>query len=383
MLFITKIIILIIIYLLFSGYFRIKYPFWSIQPVFHFHNLFYWIYPRGIINHNLPKEHKTFYDYTMIFDKLENVNEIKINDFVYLIQSQYLRSKEIDYIPSKKNILSYLKNLDKPTYIGLKYNKQYIKGIAHDKLIGCITGKPLTCNIGSTEFIVNYVDYLCVHKKHRKSGLAPKLIHTYYVNQRRKSNHPVFLFKRESANTMIVPLCTYISYAFSLQYFTETPELYSQLLTSKQLYNYIYDVSQIKQDFKCSIITPLTNLETLVDNKIVLIYGIIDNLNTHALYFFKYTETKIDNNMVVECFASYKRPLLSDKKFYIGFLNALYDLKKNHHIKTIIIENIAHNHMLISKFIKKNTPLFRSYSSYYFYNFAYRPFLPKDVLMIH
>ena len=87
--------------------------------------------------------------------------------------------------------------------------------------------------------------------------------------------------------------------------------------------------------------------------------------------------------MVVECFASYKRSSLNENKFYIGFLNALYDLKQNHHIKTITIENISHNHILISNFIKKNTPLFRSHSSYYFYNFAYRPFLPKEVLMIH
>ena len=31
----------IIIYLLLTGYFKLRYPFWSRQPVFHLHNLFY------------------------------------------------------------------------------------------------------------------------------------------------------------------------------------------------------------------------------------------------------------------------------------------------------------------------------------------------------
>ena len=33
-------------------YYKIRYKFWSIQPVFHIHNLRYWLFPPGIINNN-------------------------------------------------------------------------------------------------------------------------------------------------------------------------------------------------------------------------------------------------------------------------------------------------------------------------------------------
>ena len=42
--------IIIIMYLLFTVYFKIKYRFWSIQPVFHFHNIGYWINPSSVIH---------------------------------------------------------------------------------------------------------------------------------------------------------------------------------------------------------------------------------------------------------------------------------------------------------------------------------------------
>ena len=43
------IVILVIIY-------KLKFPFWSRQPVFHYHNLIYWIFPPGIINHDKPEK---------------------------------------------------------------------------------------------------------------------------------------------------------------------------------------------------------------------------------------------------------------------------------------------------------------------------------------
>ena len=38
-----------------------------------------------------------------------------------------------------------------------------------------------------------YVDYLCVHSRHRKKGIAPKTIYSHYVNHRYKHNNVIFL----------------------------------------------------------------------------------------------------------------------------------------------------------------------------------------------
>ena len=64
---------------------------------------------------------------------------------------------------------------------------------------------------------VNYVDYLCVSKKNRKQGVAPKMIYTYYVKSRRAHDTVVYLFKREGVGTFITPLTVYPTYGFNFR----------------------------------------------------------------------------------------------------------------------------------------------------------------------
>jgi len=381
MLLIYKILIILCIYLLFKGYFRIKYPFWSIQPVFHYYNLYYWCFPPGIINHELPKKHKKYYDDTILFLELSQLKNHQSSDCLTLLQHHYLRSKEVDYIPSEKAFVSYLQNLQTESFIGLKYETQFLNNQEHKKLIGMITGRPLICYINNNKMIVNYVDFLCVHKKYRKKQVAPKLIHSYYVKQRNRERGCVFLFKRESSKTAYVPLTTYLSYGFDLQYLKNPLKKYAVKLTKNHIFNIFDELNTINSNFKCSIVSTLSNIQGLIDNKVFLIYGIIDKINIHALYIFQNNQTKIDGYSSVDCIGSYKKKSLKEEIFYNGFLNALYDLKKTY--KTLILENISHNHILIKNFMKKNSVLFSSQNSYYFYNFAYRPFKSKEVFILH
>ena len=70
-------------------YYKIKYPFWSIQPVFHFHNLKYWFFPPGIIQHKNPKINK-FFDRTVEFCNIENLLTDKKALFINLIKAHFM-----------------------------------------------------------------------------------------------------------------------------------------------------------------------------------------------------------------------------------------------------------------------------------------------------
>ena len=50
--------ILTLILIVFYVYYKLKYKFWSRQPVFHIHNLKYWIFPPGFIQKEMPKKEK-------------------------------------------------------------------------------------------------------------------------------------------------------------------------------------------------------------------------------------------------------------------------------------------------------------------------------------
>ncbi len=56
--------------------YKLKYPFWSRQPVFHYHNLKYWLFPPGIIQHNNPIKNK-FYNSEIYFAQYENITAQK------------------------------------------------------------------------------------------------------------------------------------------------------------------------------------------------------------------------------------------------------------------------------------------------------------------
>ena len=60
-----------------------------------------------------------------------------------------------------------------------------------------ITSRPLEVYINSTCFWTYYVDYLCVHKQHRKKTIAPQLIQTHEYFQRHLNkniqDHPEFI----------------------------------------------------------------------------------------------------------------------------------------------------------------------------------------------
>lgn len=67
------IISFIMLCMLFFAFIKLKYPFWAIQPVFHFYDLYYWIINAGIIRPELPSKNK----YT-------NFNKINTKSFSYL-----------------------------------------------------------------------------------------------------------------------------------------------------------------------------------------------------------------------------------------------------------------------------------------------------------
>ena len=83
------IIILIIILLVIYLYYKGKYQFWSRQPVFHTHNIFYWMKAPFIIQRTKPIADKYFNPF-IYFDKISQLNTEKKALFIELIKKDYL-----------------------------------------------------------------------------------------------------------------------------------------------------------------------------------------------------------------------------------------------------------------------------------------------------
>lgn len=391
------IIITIIIILL---YCRVKFRFWAKQPVFHIYDLWYFLFPCGIIQLELPSREDKYNNFkdieTIKLDELSNINK---ENFVFFIQTHFLRSKELNYKPKKENIFPYLTGLDGGSVFLSLYRKKNMlmdtttqKVNEYEKIIGAMLSYPVQIifNNGNPEANMNayYVDYLCVSREHRKEGIAPQLIQTHHYNQRNlNKNIQVSLFKREGNLTAIIPLCLYHFCGFYIKESKEfiLPQDIKLIKINYKDLSYYNDFIKLNHNkFKIFISTSLANISELIKTENIFIYGLIQTDTVLSLYFFKkqctYLEEK--NEEIITCYASINC-CKSEDIFKVGFQIALMELiNKYPSYKLLIIENNSDNNKLIHFYSKLNELLFNINSAYYFYNFAHHTYQPNDTLIL-
>lgn len=431
--------------ILFFVYIRIKFRFWALQPVFHVYDVYYWFFNVGIINKDLPVKNRytNFKNIkTISFDILNKQN---IKDFTLLVQLNYLRNKENTFTPSEENILPYFTGHSAKSFWSFYWEPELIMDtktnniIPSEKLIGAITGRPLTvtflketknrisgldhssrCSpavLGPFQKVeVYYIDYLCVDKNYRKKGIAPQLIQTHEYNQSHLNREIcVSLFKREDDLTGIVPLTVYKSYCFNMRNWN-CPQPLDPKMTLLQgdkqnmyyLYNFIKEKEKEKEgkggkgekgekegegekEGKCkwqlTIIPDMSNLMELIDSKNMFISMIVIDGNIEAAYIFKKSCTYIEKDKeVICCIASmYNNSKIQEDAFIRGFKVSLWSIierPENNKFHYLTVEDTSDNGCIIRNIERKTHPTVISPTAYFFYNFAYNTFKSEDVLII-
>jgi hypothetical protein len=419
--------------ILFFVYVRIKFRFWALQPVFHIYDVYYWFFNVGIINKDLPLKNRytNFKNIkTISFDILSKQN---IKDFTLLVQLNYLRNKENTFTPLEENILPYFKGHNDKSFWSFYWEPELILDpktnniIPSEKLIGAITGRPLTVTFlkGNPEtketnsnplaltslkplngslaltslkpFLkVYYIDYLCVDKNYRKKGIAPQLIQTHEYNQSHLNKGIcVSLFKREDDLTGIVPLTVYKSYCFNMRKWN-CPQPMDPKMTLLQgdkqnmyyLYNFIKEREKDKEGkWQITILPDMSNLMELISSKNMFISMILIDGNIEAAYVFKKSCTYIEKDKeVICCIASmYNNSKMQEEEFIRGFKVSLWSIierPENKQFHYLTVEDTSDNGCIIRNIERKTHPTVVSPTAYFFYNFAYNTFKSEDVFII-
>jgi hypothetical protein len=424
---------ILLIYLVLCAYIKIKFQFWSMQPVFHIYDFMYWIKPPGRINHDVPAINK----YVNLVDiKTLNVNEIDDTTTTHVcnfIKTYYLQNKNTKYLPTKSNIMSYLECSNYPSYISiyrkpkmlfdkknLDFNvlqtsssneKDDSTPITYiDEYISVISARVLHITLkGLKTFPLYYIDNLCVHSDHRNKGIAPETIATLYYNlSRLERNVCTYLFKREGDLNAIVPLTTYLTYGYDISqfYFMSFPIGSVSLIeiTKKNISLFTHFIHQYNK-FECIILPDISSIDNLIKTENFYIYGIIQNKELIAVYIFKKqslwfeennaTATNAtatnDNNtnnnkyQTIDCIASLYIEGLSSDIFIIGFNQALHQInKRDNKIKRIMIENTSHNATIIEYAQRINIQTICKYpSAFFLYNYGCYSYQPWECFFIY
>ena len=379
--------ILILFYLII----RFKYKFWILQPVFHYYDIFYWFYNKGIIQQQLPQKNKYVnlmniqtYDFNQL------TKSSLLNKFHFFVRKFYFQGNDNYFDPLYENIIPYFEKHNDITFLSFYNEKKLLRDsscniIDSKNIIGVMSSRPLLVDINKIIFDIYYVDYLCIDSQKRKQGIAPQIIQTHEYNQRH-TNHKIetSLFKREGELTGIVPLCVYKTYCYeinSINLSVESDPSYKLLVVDKQNIFLLHDFFKNESKFIIKIYPCITNLLNLIDSKNIKIFIILKNEQVEGLFFYRKTCTYINKKEIVCCFASYKSSSLSSSIFVNNFKDSIRQIISSFHY--LSIENISDNDVLIKDLQSNYNSIASSPYAYFFYNYAYQTLPPNKVLIIN
>jgi|TARA_Y100000992_G_scaffold222561_1_gene154636 hypothetical protein len=372
---------------IFTAIIKIKFKFWSIQPVFHLYNIWYWLFPPGIINLEEPTPNKYTNLNDIIFVEYNTLSNIDKNNFILFIQQYYLNTTDVKYKPKPENIIPYFQNTKK-SFFSMFYEKDYkisnhniVK--TNQKLIAVMTSRLLNVCIRNNDFTTYYVDYLCVHKDKRNQGIAQQIIQTHDYYQRTQTNIPTSLFKKEGKLHAMVPLVIYRTYGFNIEYWENKVVLHPNIqmvIFNKNNINLLTNfIKSNKNLFDLYVCPDINILIDLINTNNIIIYALIQNKQILCVYFLRDSSTFYNQRKAIECFASINNS--KDSLLFINGLSLILKKLKNTY-SYLLIENISHNYIIIESIIKKHTPYIVSPTAYYFYNFAISPIIERKALII-
>lgn len=364
-------LILILLILLSWIVFKIRNPFWSLQPVTH-HYQFWRKYQKPSIIKPEFRISKFINGYNIKTNKWSSLTENEIIKFENHISNHFLNRSDVKYEPTReKHIIPYFSNDDNA------YMSAYIK---NNLLLGTITNRTLRVHINNESFAVSYIDYLCVHKGNRRKRIAPELIQTHEYFQRTKSDKKnlVSLFKKEGRLTNIVPLVQFKMNAYSISHILNNinyslPSGIECVKISKSNINLLYYfLDSIRHHFNCFIISPPETLMETIHHNSIHIYILVQNNEIISAFFFRESGTYSNSSKQnLECFASLNNSK-DDSVFIQGFYTALE--KINDKFKIIYLENTSHNPLITNHLGLNVRELFSSLCAYYLYNYNTKQF---------
>ena len=391
-------------------YVRIRYPFWSTQPVFHTYDFFRYLTktPYDIHSQVYSKMLKTHTDvHSMRFLDMDEKDVLRIVD---LLQSHSIESEQVLHLIDASTFTANHVGQFYPSYVTF-YTKDRFD-VKHDadgvmllentpQIIGCMTGRAMNMFILDKSSVLHeksgYLwDNICVHREYIKDNLGRKMIPAHDMYQRTHTpDVSISIFKREvSVCEGVVPLVEYNVFTFTLSKIRRPPlrapysvsRLYNDNV--EPFYSMLYTLAHSENAQNTTFISfpEVSVLDNLIKKDIIIVYGLSLGNNMRCIYVFKNPQMCYDNiteGHILECITTITEGHVQDNTtnaiIFAGFLHALYHICKSFasKYKIITFHNLGHNGAIIERWKWKYTPLSMNKAAYYLYN-GVIPGMPID-----
>jgi len=390
------------------SYFRFKYPFWSIQPIYHTYDWFrylavnFWMTSPQKIRQKFVRDSGLGSKYlnganivTMPFGEVSGSDEI-LDSVVDLLQCHYNRQPDILYTLSKTDLNTRV--VASSSYISV------YRDPLNGSILGCMTSKSVQMYyLGSKiDEPVFFWDHICVHRdqfgrdqKNRflKSNVTRNLIQTHQYNQdlgQRTATVSIF-HKEGSLCEGVVPLVEYVVSVFQL-YAIRPPKMPPHIVVTKLNSREMVELMRSGSGpGSIQIFPEIANLAECVKQSLLYIYAIKRRDEILGIYVLRDTKTIYDiasydegepgGRGTIE-FAWSLNVGCTNDVFFAGFLETLYQIlgyggQKGTSFQYARFTDLGHNAIILEKWRQKYTPLAVTTAAYYIYNMVV-PKMPLD-----
>ena len=406
------------IWIIFFIYIRLRYPFWSQQPVCHTYdfirrNFFSKSY---LIQSKKPIRTKYVDTINIITKPFLEITKEERDTMVEFIQCHYL-SSDMAMMFLSENIIRYIMNSHHTeSYVSILYDHQ-IKIILNDdanatnvtKLINDPVPIGMMCSYPLQFYLVqefepitqtvSFWDFISIHREKKDTKHIHRLIQTHDYHQRVKGQSQVSLFKKEGNLCHgVVPVVTYQSYLFPL-HSVSVPKMEPHItcvrilgenfhLVSDTLYNISRGQTNHHIDMAC--FPDLPALQERTKHDISFIYVIRKKDILLGIFLLKDVFQHIEEEgNILECSACFMNSYGKNEEdiFFACFLYAMHEIQKNvkKQYSLLQINNLGHNILLLDKWKWKYTPLQTTECGYYLYNSwsSNMPFQKETCFLFH
>ena len=133
--------------------------------------------------------------------------------------------------------------------------------------------------------------------------------------------------------------------------------------------------------FDCVVYPDMGNILELIKTRNLYIFVLVENTEIIATYIYRNGTCISNKRKVIELIGSINNAT-SPYYFILGAKETAIALNRRENFEELIIENVSNNDIIIFNLLLAHNYIFKSTTSYYFYNYISESYNPNKSLVI-
>jgi len=363
-------------FLLWFVWVKIRYPFWSTQPVRHTYD---WIKKPGILHAILPKT--KFYDPILVttrFAELLSISEKE--DLCRLLQSHWIPSDQLFCSIQAADFDVYLAGHCGKPVVSVLHERVYASTDAtpHTNLLGMVCSTPVWFHRRDEAAVkIAFQDYLCLRREN--ASRIRTLFDTHEYNGRiMHPDIPVSVFKKEVERLEgVVPLVEYTCYTFYMRNrkLRHLPAHFQLVRVHHANVDLLHDFVRMipAAGFDAAILPDIGAITARLESNQMYMYVLKRGEEVFGFYWFKNAYVNWDADELgatLHLVASYQNTENMDL-FCLGFSHSLKGiLRENRNYRMLMLDGLGSNGGIVDVWRKTHDVIVETPCAYYLYNWG-------------